>query len=174
MLALARSRLKKARSPTNPLPTSQGFTDLVPHNPKALLSSLHIANDTSLLLLYSVDVKDELYLHDLPTGQRVKRLGADLLGSIDSFSGRREHKEFWFSMTSFTSPGTVHRYDFTAEEGNERSIYREATVAGIKPQDFESTQVFYTSKDGTKVPMFITRPAGCVCLSPFFGAGLGN
>ncbi|KAI5474986.1 prolyl oligopeptidase [Pseudohyphozyma bogoriensis] len=135
----------------------KGFTDLIPHDPKALLSSVHVANDNSLLLLYSIDVKDELYLHDLATGKRVKRLAEGIIGSIDGIAGRREDKEFWFSVTSFTTPGTVYRYNFENPEGQEQSVYRAAKVGGIKSDDFVSEQVFYNSKDGTRVPMFITR-----------------
>ncbi|KAM0746501.1 hypothetical protein T439DRAFT_344226 [Meredithblackwellia eburnea MCA 4105] len=137
----------------------KGFTDLIPHDPKALLSSLHVANTNSLILLYSVDVQDQLYLHDLRTGARISRLAGDLLGSVDQISGRREHDEFWFSMTSFTSPGTVYRYQFAKGQGEERTVYREAKSEGLKPEEFVSEQVFYESKDGTRVPMFITRPA---------------
>lgn len=66
-------------------------------------------------------------------------------------------------MSGFVSPGTVYRYDF--EEGQGRvvgneNVYREARVEGIKPDEFESSQVFFESKDGTKVPMFITKPKG--------------
>lgn len=67
-------------------------------------------------------------------------------------------------MTSFTSPGTVYRYSFEEKKGEEQSVYRVAKVDGINPDDFVSEQVFYESKDGTKVPMFITRPAGYVRL----------
>ncbi|GJN89615.1 hypothetical protein Rhopal_002602-T1 [Rhodotorula paludigena] len=141
----------------------EGFKDLVPHNPDSPLTSLHIANNDALVLLYSVDVKDELYLHSLATGERIRRLGEGLIGSIDQIAGRREHGEFWFSMTSFTSPGTVYRFDFSdkgaaGEHEGKEAVYREAKVEGIQPSDFVSEQVFYQSKDGTKVPMFITRP----------------
>jgi len=147
----------------------QGFKDLVPHNPDSPLTSLHIAANDQLVLLYSVDVKDELYLHSLSTGERIKRLGEGLIGSIDQISGKREHDEMWFSMTSFTSPGTVYRYDFKddaalGKEKGKEVVYREAKVEGIRPGDFVSEQVFYESKDGTRVPMFVTRPKECVPL----------
>jgi len=122
------------------LDSQQGFTDLIPHNPDALLSSVHIANNDALILLYSVDVKDELYLHELKSGKRVKRLAEGLIGSIDQIAGRREHDEFWFSVTSFTTPGTVYRYDFKAAENQEESVYRVAKVAGIDPEQFASEQ----------------------------------
>lgn len=123
------------------------------------------------MLLYSVDVKDELYLHELGTGKRVKRLGEALLGSVDQIAGRRKDDEFWFSMTSFTSPGTVYRYDLSQGVEAREEVYREAKVEGIKPDDFVSEQVFYESKDGTRVPMFITRPKECVPLSLFVIGG---
>ncbi|BGP15271.1 hypothetical protein JCM10213v2_003231 [Rhodosporidiobolus nylandii] len=140
-----------------------GFKDFIAHNPKSPLTSVHIANHDSLILMYSVDVKDELYLHKLSDGSRVKKLAEGKVGSIDGLAGRREHNEFWFSMSGFTSPGSVYRYDFTddAEVGKtagQEALYREATVKGIKQDDFISEQVFYESKDGTRVPMFVTRP----------------
>ncbi|GAA6061153.1 hypothetical protein JCM10212_005739 [Sporobolomyces blumeae] len=141
----------------------EGFKDLIAHNPKSPLTSAHIAADDQLVLLYSVDVKDELYLHRLSDGARVKRLASGLIGTVEQFSGRREHREMWFSMSSFTSPGTVYRYDFDQGEGRvagHENVYREAKVEGIKPDEFVSEQVFFASKDGTKVPMFITRPKG--------------
>ncbi|GAA5836298.1 hypothetical protein JCM3766R1_003483 [Sporobolomyces carnicolor] len=141
----------------------EGFKDLIAHNAKSPLTSAHIAADDQLVLLYSNDVKDELYLHKLATGERVKRLASNLIGTVEQFSGKREHREMWFSMSGFTSPGTVYRYDFEEGEGRNvgvENVYREAKVEGIKAEDFESSQVFYESKDGTKVPMFITRPKG--------------
>ncbi|GAA5902303.1 hypothetical protein JCM6882_000496 [Rhodosporidiobolus microsporus] len=141
----------------------EGFTDLVPHNPKSPLTSVHIANKDALILLYSVDVQDQLYLHRLSDGSRVRRLAEDKLGSIDGLAGRREHREFWFSMSGFTSPGTSYRYDFETDEAKgkkegEEKVYREAKVEGIVPAEFISEQVFFESKDGTRVPMFVTRP----------------
>ncbi|KAK4057924.1 hypothetical protein OIO90_001143 [Microbotryomycetes sp. JL221] len=135
----------------------RGYKDLIAHDDKRLLSGAHVSGDR-LILNYSVDVKDELYLHELQSGRRVKQLVPNLVGSIDQVSGRRQDDEVWFSVSSFTTPGTVYRYDFTAAEGQEEQVYRVAKVKGIDPEDFISEQVFYESKDGTKVPMFVTRP----------------
>ncbi|GAA5986969.1 hypothetical protein JCM10908_000972 [Rhodotorula pacifica] len=156
-------------SPNNSIVTydlahpEKGFEDLVPHNPDSPLTSVHVANEDKLVLLYSVDVKDELYLHDLHTGKRIKRLGEGLIGSIDQIAGERKHDEMWFSISGFTSPGTVYRYDFATDEKRGKvegveQVYREAKVDGIKADDFVSEQVFLKSKDGTRVPMFVTRP----------------
>ena len=76
----------------------EGFKELIAHDDKALLSSVHVSDKNKLWLLYSVDVKDELYLHDLQSGKRIKRVGADLVGTIEQISGRREDPEMFFSM----------------------------------------------------------------------------
>ena len=60
-------------------------------------------------------------------------------------------------MSGFSTPGTITRYDFTSPETQRSSILRTTKVNGMNPDDFESTQVWYESKDGTKVPMFIVR-----------------
>lgn len=103
-------------------------------------------------------MRDELYLHSLADGKQIKRLAQNLTGSIDQIAGRREDTEFWFSITSFTTPGTVLRYGFEGGENAKEEVYRVAKVKGINPDDFKSEQVFYESKDGTKIPMFIVRP----------------
>jgi len=60
-------------------------------------------------------------------------------------------------MSGFNTPGTIARYDFTSPEKQRFSILRTTKVNGLNPDDFESSQVWYESKDGTKVPMFIVR-----------------
>ena len=67
-------------------------------------------------------------------------------------------------MTSFTNPGTVYRFDFEkgGEGEQEEEAFRKTEVKGIEPESFVTEQVFYESKDGTKVPMFVTRLARCV------------
>lgn len=78
------------------------------------------------------------------------------IGSAGGFYGRRGDSETFYSYTSFTNPRTIYRYDF---ETGESTIFREPKVA-INPEDFETKQVFYRSKDGTKIPMFITHKRG--------------
>lgn len=106
------------------LKCQQGFTDLISHDPNALLSSVHIADHSKLILLYSVDVKDSLYLHDLETGKRVQQIGANLIGSIDSIAGRRKDSFMTFSMTGFTSPGTIYNVDFSKSVEPEVFVYQ--------------------------------------------------
>ena len=60
-------------------------------------------------------------------------------------------------MSGFNTPNTIARYDFAVPEGRRWAILRTTKVNGLDPDDFESKQVWYESRDGTKVPMFIVR-----------------
>jgi len=60
-------------------------------------------------------------------------------------------------MSGFNTPGTIAQYDFAAAEDHRWSILRTTKVNKLNPDDFESQQIWYESKDGTKVPMFIVR-----------------
>lgn len=86
---------------------------------------------------------------------------------IDQISGRREDRDFYFSLTGFSSPGTSYNYDFSKPAGEQQSLYREIVVAGLNASDFVTEQVFFKSKDGTKVPMFITSHKECVFAVPW-------
>lgn len=78
------------------------------------------------------------------------------LGTASGFGGRQEETETFYSYSSFTAPPTVYRYDFLTETSE---VYRQPTVQFV-PEDFVAEQVFYTSKDGTRVPMFIAYKKG--------------
>lgn len=135
-----------------------GFTDVVAHNPDALLESYHVFDNDKLLIQYSVDVKDELHLFDLASGEKRGRVAEGVLGTVGQITGHREDKEFWVSYTSFTNPTTVYRYQVENGKGQELSTYRQTVVPGIVADDFVTEQVWYNSKDGTRIPMYIVRP----------------
>jgi prolyl oligopeptidase len=78
------------------------------------------------------------------------------VGSAGGFGGKRAEAETFYSFTSFTTPGTVYRYDVA---GGRSTVFR-APQVDFDPADFETRQVFYHSKDGTRVPMFITHRRG--------------
>lgn len=107
-------------------------------------------------------MKDEIYLYDY-NGKCVTRLAPDLVGAA-YLDGRRGKDHFFATLTGFTSPGTVAKYDFTvpvsedAEDHSPRwSVYRSTHVKGLELDQFEASQVWYESTDGTKVPMFIVK-----------------
>ncbi|KAG0144673.1 hypothetical protein CROQUDRAFT_47007 [Cronartium quercuum f. sp. fusiforme G11] len=134
-----------------------GFQDLIPEDPDAILESCSPIGNDKAVVDYSRDVKDELYLYELATGKQIKRIAPNIIGTCAQLAGRREDNDFFFSFTGFLSPGTVYRYRLDAPEGQELSVFRKTELAGLNPDDFVSEQVFYNSKDGTRIPMFITH-----------------
>lgn len=106
--------------------------------------------DHQLILTYSQDACHHAYVYTLD-GQLRHEVKLPMVGSLD-FTGDAKRKECFYTFSSFTQPGTVYRYDI---DKNEYSLYYQPKVQ-FKPQDYVSEQVFFTSKDGTRVPMFIT------------------
>ncbi|HEV2843502.1 MAG TPA: prolyl oligopeptidase family serine peptidase, partial [Thermoanaerobaculia bacterium] len=76
---------------------------------------------------------------------------------VQGFDGERKDTESFYGFVSFTNPGTIYRYDFKTGKS---TIFRQPKIAGFNPNDYETRQVFYKSKDGTRVPMFITHKKG--------------
>ncbi len=79
------------------------------------------------------------------------------IGTISGFYGDSDATETFFSFSSFTTPGAIYRYDLAS---GDVTLWKAATPAGIDPGDFDAKQIFYTSKDGTRVPMFIISKKG--------------
>jgi prolyl oligopeptidase len=78
------------------------------------------------------------------------------LGSASGFGGKRYDTETFYTFTSFTTPPTIYRYDFTSGTS---TLFRQPQV-DFNPQAYEVQQVFYTSKDGTRIPMFLVHRRG--------------
>jgi prolyl oligopeptidase len=89
-------------------------------------------------------------------GRRVKQLRLPGLGTAVGFNGRPASKETFYVFTSFGYPATIYRYDF---ETGRSSVWRRPKV-DFDPAAWETMQVFYASKDGTRVPMFIVHRHG--------------
>lgn len=104
---------------------------------------------------YLKDAHTQVKIYDM-TGKTVRDVELPGVGSAGGFGGRREENETFYSYTSFTDPGTIYRYEM---DSGKTSVYRQAKV-DFNPADYESRQIFYKSKDGTKVPMFITHRKG--------------
>lgn len=75
------------------------------------------------------------------------------IGSAGGFGGKRYDRETFYTFTSFTTPATIYRYDMVTGES---TIFRQPNV-DFNPSEYETKQIFYSSKDGTKIPMFITH-----------------
>lgn len=108
-----------------------------------------------LVLTYLKDARSLVRIHRLD-GSFEKELPLPGIGSVGGFGGKREEMETFFSFTGYTVPGTVYRYDFTTGEA---TVFRKPEV-DFKSDEYETKQEFVTSKDGTKVPVFITYRKG--------------
>jgi len=91
-----------------------------------------------------------------PEGKHVRQIGLPGIGSVYGLSGRQDDTEMFFSFMSFTRPQSVFRYDFTADQVE---LFRGPEIK-IDLSGYETKQVFYESKDGTRIPMFIVHKQG--------------
>ena len=111
--------------------------------------------DNVFLLTYLKDARTEVRMHDL-TGKFLRNVDLPGIGTAVGFGGKRRDKETFYSYTSFVSPTTIYRY--VPSEGKS-TVFRQPKV-DVDPSRYETKQVFYNSKDGTRVPMFLTYKKG--------------
>ncbi len=134
-------------------PGRENWRELIPQAPETL-RRVNVVNDT-FIATYLKDAQSQIKLFDL-NGKFVREVQLPGLGSARGFGGKRTDTETFYTFTSFSYPTTVYRYDVTTGQS---TVFRRPTVA-FDPADFVSKQVFYHSKDGTRVPMFITHKKG--------------
>lgn len=115
------------------------------------LESASVVGD-NLILTYLHNAGNKVMIHSL-NGQLKYALALPAIGSTGGFAGDRKDSETFFSFTNFTVPGTVYRLNLSS---GEYAVYKEPKVL-FDPHQFVSEQVFYESKDGTRIPMFLTR-----------------
>jgi prolyl oligopeptidase len=134
-------------------PERANWKTLVAQGPDKLEFANTINN--SFFLGYLKDARTEIRVHDL-SGAFVRNVDLPGIGTAAGFGGKRKDKETFYAFTSFISPATVYRYD---PQPGKSSVYRQPKV-DFDPDRYETKQVFYHSKDGTRVPMFLTYKKG--------------
>lgn len=108
-----------------------------------------------LLCEYLKDAHSDMRAHTME-GKLIRSIELPGLGTVGGFGGRRDQKQTFYVFTSFTEPGVIYRYD--VESG--RSTLHWRPQVDFDPALYETRQVFATSKDGTRVPMFIVHKKG--------------
>lgn len=108
-----------------------------------------------LLVSYMHDASSKAYVYNLD-GSLEHQIDLPGIGSISGFSGEKESNTAFYSFTSFTSPSMAFKYDI---KNNKSEVFR-ASGIDFDINQYETKQVFYSSKDGTKVPMFIVHKKG--------------
>lgn len=90
------------------------------------------------------------------SGKKIGEVKLPAIGTADGFGGYKDDKEFFYTFSNFTTPGTTYRYDITKKE----SVLHKKSALKFNTENYETKQIFYPSKDGTKVPMFIVHKKG--------------
>jgi prolyl oligopeptidase len=134
-------------------PEKADWKTVVPEGTDKLESSNVV--DDSFLLSYLKDARTEVRVYDL-TGKFLRNADLPGIGTAIGFGGKRKDKETFYGFTSFISPNTIYRYD---PQAGKSSLFRAPKVE-FDPTKYETEQVFYKSKDGTRIPMFVTFKKG--------------
>ena len=129
-------------------PQIANWKDLIPESDNVLVAAQMAAG--KMIVTYDKDAANHAYVYNLD-GQMLHEIDLPTFGEV-GFSSRYEEPEVFYGFTSFVYPTTVFKYDI---ETNTSTVFR-APQVDFNPEDFMTEQVFVTSKDGTKVPMFLT------------------
>lgn len=133
-------------------PTKENWKDLISETNFPLTVS---TGGRKLFAQYIKDAVSEIHQYSLD-GKKEQTISLPGLGSAGGFYGKREEKEVYYSFTSYVYPSTIFKYDIATATS---VLYQKPSVK-FDPAQFESRQVFYNSKDGTKIPLIITYKKG--------------
>nr|ACI03586.2 prolyl-endylpeptidase [Eurygaster integriceps] len=136
--------------------SEENWVTLVPEHPTDVLEQAVSVAQDKLVLCYIRDVKNTLDIHSLVDGSLIRKIPVPI-GTVSSISGSKKHSEVFYTFISFTSPGTIYRCDLSQSPIPDPEVFRQITIPGYDPSMFEEKQVFYLSKDGTRIPMFLVH-----------------
>jgi len=133
-------------------PQPEHWKDLIPETENVLQTS---TGGGYLFAEYMIDALSKVYQFDY-SGKKIRELDLPGLGSASSVSGKRQEKTLYYSFSNAVTPSTIYNYDV---DKGESSVYQKSG-AQFDSELYESKQVFYKSKDGTKIPMMISYRKG--------------
>jgi len=133
--------------------SSKRWSVVIPEKDYSLQSSS--ISGGKIFTQYSKDVSSRVYTYDLQ-GKNELEVILPGIGSASGFDGEREDTNVFYTFTSFNYPSTIFEYDIRS---NKSTIFRKPEV-NFDPENYETEQVFFSSKDGTRVPMFLTYKKG--------------
>ncbi len=134
-------------------PARETWKDIIPEKTEVLLSAN--AAGGQLFCHYLKDANTRLFQHNLD-GTPVREIALPALGTAGGFGGWKDDTSVFYTFTSFTFPPTIYKYDIASGASE---VFRRAEVK-FDPEAYETKEVFYPSKDGTKIPMFIVAKKG--------------
>lgn len=133
-------------------PTPENWKDFIPETENVLSPN---TGGGYFFAEYMVDAVSKVMQYDYD-GKLIREVTLPGVGSIKDFESKKEEKELYYSFTNYKTPGSIYKYNIA--EGTSE-LYRKPKI-DFNPENYESKQVFYTSKDGTKIPMIITYKKG--------------
>ncbi|HET9794350.1 MAG TPA: prolyl oligopeptidase family serine peptidase [Thermoanaerobaculia bacterium] len=129
------------------------LVDVVPQGDAAIEGVSLVGDRLVVDYLQDASNRVKLFARD---GKFEKEIPLPALGTVGGFSGKRTDRETFYSFVSFAFPVRIYRYDFDSARS---TVFREPK-APFRPEDFDAKEVFYPSKDGTKIPMFLVGKKG--------------
>ncbi|TPN87732.1 prolyl oligopeptidase family serine peptidase [Aquimarina algicola] len=133
-------------------PTPENWKDFIPETENVLSPSI---GGGHFFTEYMVDAVSKVLQYDYD-GKLVREIKLPGVGNVNGFNAKKEETELYYTFTNYKTPSSIYKYNIT--EGTSE-LYRGPKI-DFNPENYESKQVFYTSKDGTKVPMIITHKKG--------------
>ncbi|MEP2238468.1 MAG: prolyl oligopeptidase family serine peptidase, partial [Maribacter sp.] len=133
-------------------PEAKNWVDFIPETENVLSADF---GGGYFFADYMVDAVSKVFQYDY-NGKLIREVNLPGLGTASGFGGEKEDKEFYFSFTNYNTPGSTYKYDV---ELGTYELYWKPEI-DFNPADYTSEQVFYESKDGTKIPMIITYKKG--------------
>ena len=134
-------------------PQRSAWKEIIPEQDN-VLSGVTLANGR-ILASYAIDVMSHLYCYSMD-GEQLYEVQLPGNGTLQGISGSPKEKEVFYTYTSFTYPQTVYTFD---TESRESELYYTPQV-DFDPEQYVSEQLFFTSKDGTRIPMTVTHRKG--------------
>lgn len=133
-------------------PAVENWKDFIPETENVLSISI---GGNNFFAEYMVDAVSKVSQYDYD-GKLIREVNLPGIGTVGSIGGDKEETELYYSFTNYNTPSSI--YKFNVETGESVEYWKPSI--DFKSEDFESKQVFYTSKDGTKIPMILTYKKG--------------
>ena len=135
-------------------PNEENWKDVLPEREEPMQGSSTAGG--KLFASWRKDVATRAYVFSLD-GKLENEIELPGVGTAGGFGGLNDDKHVFYSFTSMNFPGTIYKYDIATKKS---TVYRTIDIPGFKPENYETKQVFYNSKDGTRVPMFLVYKKG--------------
>ncbi|WP_298733764.1 prolyl oligopeptidase family serine peptidase [uncultured Chitinophaga sp.] len=137
-------------------PEKENWETIVPEKPEVLSSAGMAAG--RLFVGYLKDASERMYQYEIRPGAKATSREVVLpgIGSVSGFNGKKDDKFLFYSFSSYTTPGTIYKYDVATGKS---TLYTRPTL-NFNPDEYETRQVFFNSKDGTRIPIFLSYKKG--------------